>query len=346
METVAVLPPDERAALFQETAATMGISTVVVEKDFWVCFTLSRVFGLAEMPALVFKGGTSLSKAYRVIERFSEDIDITINRADLGFSGEDEPSNIDGTNARKRKLKELKEAAQRFVGNELQSGIAKDFENVLSSGDDWDVSLDKGDSAHQTLVFKYPPALELEKYSAGSYIRPFVKLEMGVRGGTEPAHTQEITSFAAEHFADYFSVRSARIHTLAAERTFWEKVTLLHDENHRPHKPAGGAWKEKSRHCYDIVMLAQSEIGARALADVGLLITVAGEKEVYFRNSWSRYEDARPGSLRIVPSGDFERALAADYPRMQQDMVFGDSPDWNEILAALAALEAKINNAS
>ena len=344
METVAVLPPDERGALFQETAARMGVSAVVVEKDFWACFTLSRVFGLKEMPALVFKGGTSLSKAYRVIDRFSEDIDITINRADLGFAGDNEPLNIGGNNARKRKLKQLREKAQHFVGGALQSGLVQDLEKVLSSRDEWEVSLDESDGDRQTLAFTYPPSLEPAGYLADSYIRPAVRLEMGVRGGMEPARSQEITPFAAEQFADYFSARDVRINTLAAERTFWEKVTLLHDENHRPNKPEGRAWTEKSRHCYDIVMLSRSEVGDRAVKDVDLLITVAREKDVYFRNGFSRYGDAQPGTLRIVPSGDFERALAADYPRMRENMVFGDSPDWDEVLAELGALEAKIND--
>src|ERR1700680_2777297 len=108
MDHFALLPAVERATVFREAAARLRVgSATIIEKDFWVCWTLKRIFSSRILPGPLFKGGTSLSKVYKVIERFSEDVDIVLDRHSLGFTGDQDPLNITGTNKRNRKLDEL-----------------------------------------------------------------------------------------------------------------------------------------------------------------------------------------------------------------------------------------------
>ena len=108
MDHFALVPAPERATVFREVAARLKLgSALIIEKDFWVCWTLQRIFSSQTLPGPLFKGGTSLSKVYRVIERFSEDVDIVLDRHALGFTGDQDPPNITGTNKRNRKLDEL-----------------------------------------------------------------------------------------------------------------------------------------------------------------------------------------------------------------------------------------------
>src|ERR1700686_1644576 len=183
MDHFAQLPAAERATVFREAAARLRLaSATIIEKDFWVCWTLQRIFSIATLPGPLFKGGTSLSKAYKVIERFSEDVDIVLDRHTLGFIGEQDPPNIAGTNKRNRKLDELvgkcSEIVQGTVRNELQNS----FRSVLGEGD-WTITVDPADADRQSLLFAYPLGLEAELYGLGSVICPALRLGFGRRRG-------------------------------------------------------------------------------------------------------------------------------------------------------------------
>ena len=183
MDHFALLPAAERATVFREAAARSRLgSATIIEKDFWVCWTLQRIFSSPTLPGPLFKGGTSLSKVYKVIERFSEDVDIVLDRHALGFTGDQDPPNIAGTNKRNRKLDELagkcSETVQGIVRDELQNS----FRSVLGEAD-WKISEDPADADRQSLLFAYPLGLESDLYGLGTYIRPVVRLEFGCRGG-------------------------------------------------------------------------------------------------------------------------------------------------------------------
>ena len=156
MDHFALLPAAERATVFREAAARLRVgSATIIEKDFWVCWTLQKIFSNAALPGPLFKGGTSLSKVYKVIERFSEDVDIVLDRHTLGFVGEQDPPNIAGTNKRNRKLDELvgkcSETVQGTVHNELRNS----FRSVLGEAD-WKISEDPADADRQSILFAYP----------------------------------------------------------------------------------------------------------------------------------------------------------------------------------------------
>src|SRR5579863_7035167 len=159
MDRFAQLPAAERATVFREAAARSRLgSATIIEKDFWVCWTLQRIFSNAALPGPLFKGGTSLSKVYKVIERFSEDVDIVLDRHGLGFTGEQDPPNIAGTNKRNRKLDELASKCSATVHGAVRHELEESFRSVLGEAV-WEISEDPADADRQSLLFTYPLGL-------------------------------------------------------------------------------------------------------------------------------------------------------------------------------------------
>ncbi len=353
MDDVARWPAPERAELFEETSARAGMpAAVVVEKDFWVCWTLRHVFGPAPIvPGMVFKGGTSLSKAYGAITRFSEDVDLSIPRAALGFADErDLTPGVSNTRAGRLRAA-MVAACDAYVGGTLRAELARRMAAALgrdhgargsTPGDVHEhlglLAVDPADPG--TLLLRYPTALPDTAYGARAYIRPVVRLEFGGRNEVWPAERRVIRAYALAAFPHVVAEGDVAVDVLAAERTFWEKATILHAEYHRPVPSARG--DRLSRHYADLAALAGGDVGTRALARPDLLAAVAAHKARYFPASWARYPDATPGTLRLVPHPELERALRRDYAAMR-DMFFDEPEPFDTVLAALAALERAIN---
>lgn len=340
MDRIAQAPPAERAELFRRSAAALRPerSPAIVEKDFWVCWVLRRVYDVLQFrPQLIFKGGTSLSKAYDAIERFSEDVDLSLSRRDLGFAEDRDPEEpgITGKESRRR-IKALVAACQEAIRDRLLPAIRRDFASVMGAGR-WQVALDAADP--QTIIFIYPRSDPAAAFPEA--IRPAVRLELGARSDDWPAEDREIRPYAAEAFPQAFPIAaSCRVHVLDARRTYWEKATILHAEFHRP--PGKAAAEGMSRHYYDLYRLSQQPIGRQALDRADLLERVVAHKRLFFTSAWARYETARPGSFHIVPPEERIPALRADYARMRE-MIFGEAPAWEQIVQGLQELEDQIN---
>jgi len=192
MDHFALLPAGERATIFREVAARSRVSSAtIIEKDFWVCWTLQRIFSTPTLQGPLFKGGTSLSKVYKVIERFSEDVDIVLDRHALGFTGDQDPPNIAGTNKRNRKLDELASKCSATVQGTILDELQQSFRSVLGETG-WKIGEDPADAYRQSLLFAYPLGLEADLYGLGTYIRPVVRLEFGCRGDVWPSEQQSI----------------------------------------------------------------------------------------------------------------------------------------------------------
>jgi hypothetical protein len=340
MDTVAQSTAKERAQLF-ETSATRrrpNMAAAIMEKDFWVCWTLRRLFEVLQFrPHLIFKGGTSLSKVYNAIERFSEDVDLSLSRRDLGFTDDRDPEQpgISRKEARRR-LDDLVGECQRVIVDRMVPELRGDFATVLGS-EGWTVELDTDDP--QTILFAYPKS-DMD-YGLGTYIRPTIRLEMGARSDDWPTVEGEITPYAAEIFPQAFTTaRSCRISTLEAARTFWEKATLLHAETHRP--PDRPCRERLSRHYYDLYLLSRQDISRKALTRRDLLNRVIQHKCFFFARSWAHYETAQPGSFRLIPGESRLETLRADYAEMKP-MIFGEYPEWETIIHGLKQLEKAIN---
>ncbi|MHA7882126.1 nucleotidyl transferase AbiEii/AbiGii toxin family protein [Nitratireductor rhodophyticola] len=345
MDKVARLPAGDRAALFGETGAGRGVANTIIEKDFWVCWTLKRLFGLPKNAAasLVFKGGTSLSKAFGIIRRFSEDIDLSFDRADLGYTGDRDPEQ-EGISRKKagRLIDDLVEDVERHIADRLLPALRAAIVDELGEPQDneWTLSIDEADA--QTLNFHYPIALPAAEYQGMAYITPRVRLELGARGDPWPVETKDIHPYAAEDFSDFFEDPYTAVTVLSARRTFWEKATALHAEANRP--AASATPQYFSRHYYDLAMLLGSDEGKAAAADLELLATVAKHKATFFRSGWANYDAARPGTLRLMPNEARIKDLRADYREMAP-MMFDDSPpSFDDILSTIEKLQESINS--
>lgn len=350
MDTVAALTTTERIELFLESANKRGVRREIIEKDFWVCWTLKRLFQLPDLgPHLIFKGGTSLSKIFRAIARFSEDIDISIDRAYLGFEGDKDPENIESRTKQKKTINQLRDVCRAKVNEELLPQLIAATEEILGPRENgnqqlWSITPYDKDPDGQSLVFAYPTVAEEAFIEENPYVKPSVLIEFGARADHWPAEEFPITPYAAEDFPQYFEQHSHTLKVLAAERTFWEKATLLHSEYHRPEEKATA--DRISRHYYDLHELAKSEIADRSLDQLDILKHVIEHKKIFFARASDDYDEALRGHLHMVPAEARLDALRRDYEKMQRDrMFFGDAPKLEDILKSLKGLEARINDA-
>ncbi|MHB8837778.1 MAG: nucleotidyl transferase AbiEii/AbiGii toxin family protein [Gemmatimonadaceae bacterium] len=329
---------DDRAELFEETAAKIGVaSPVAVEKDYWICWTLDAVFATAFREALVFKGGTTLSKVFRVIERFSEDIDLSVDRVLLGFEDAKDPAKAASKSKAKNLITALRSACDAWVQGPFREALVEKMSSRLT-GTRVEIAVDGTDPS--TLYFKYPPALREEFYGTATYIQPSIRLELGGRAELWPVIDSTIKSFCAEAFPGVVVDPDVPVRVLDPERTFWEKATIAHADFHLPEQK--GVGDRRSRHYYDLVMLARSDIGARALMNDALRAAVVEHKRLFFSSPAAQYETAVRGTFRIVPPADRLPALRTDYLKMRE-MLFTVPPDFDRLIEELAQLEGKIN---
>lgn len=338
MDAFLTQPVDRQRLIYEEAARRLGLSAGSVEKDLWVCWTLRALFRLpASGPHLTFKGGTSLSKGWKLIDRFSEDIDIVINREFLGFGGVDAPEDAPSNKQRVKRLEALMLAAQHHIRDVLGPALAQEIRRLLPSTDRWKLEPDADDPDAQTLLFHYPPAM-----GAAAYVRPVVKIELGARSDTEPSATPEIAPYLADAFPDDVPDSRFTVHAVAPERTFWEKVALLHEETYREGSATPKA--RLARHYYDLWCLITRGVAERAGRDRGLFDRVAAHRAVFFRRSRDAQASFRPGSLRLVPAEDRRALWQRDYDAMRDSMFFGETPEFAEILAVVNRFEEDFNS--
>ncbi len=341
MDGVAQLDHGERQLLFQQVAAKRGLLDTVIEKDFWVCWILKHLFNLPEShPALLFKGGTSLSKVHNLIWRFSEDVDLSVDRAGLGHPEPDDFASL-GSNARNRYLQQLDEACRDYVGGTLLPPLTEEFSKELGDGPggDWGLSQEREDGSD--LVFEYPTSSGRED-TQDSYLITPVKLELGARSDHWPNSMEAVHPYAAEEFPEYFQRPECAVRVINAERTFWDKAMILHREYHRLKNRSEISAFRCSRHYYDLAMLCQSWVRAKALADVALQEEVVTHQRSFFNRSWANFNQARKGTFRLVPQEALSNELEKDY-RGMRDYFFQEPPSFDEIVAELEALEKEIN---
>lgn len=338
MDDFAKLSSDERRIYFEGTATLRNMQAQIVEKDFWVCWTLKQLFGLPGIGEhLIFKGGTSLSKVFKVIERFSEDIDVSIDRGFLGFGGANEPEAGGSNKEKQRRVDSLKTACQAWIPTVLRPALEAAIRSKAMEAEKWSLLNDDDDPDRQTLLFEYPSSVPAV---ADAYIRRAVKIEPGARADHWPCESRTIIPFVAEQFPRGFHVPDSEVKVLSVERTFWEKATILHAEFHRPaDKPMPNRF---SRHYSDFYELIRKGVNRSAEDKPELLARVAEHKTLFFRSSWARYGEAAKGTLRIVPPPQRLKSLREDHGKMQQ-MYFGQPPDFDALLQRLREWEIRFN---
>ena len=339
MDRFLELPPDEQRLYFEQAAAQRGLPVAALEKDFWVCLTLRELFRLHDIGEhLTFKGGTSLSKVWGLIERFSEDIDLVIDKEVLGFGGDDSPEMAPSKKQRRKRGDAMKAACQEFVHDRIKPALQQSLSPLLDGVGMWDLEGDPDDGDRQTLLLTYPGV-----FPAGetAYLRPVVKIEMGARSDTWPAEERQIQPFLAEVFPAALPNAAVTVRAILPERTFWEKATLLHEENQRP--PEKRRNPRLSRHFYDLWAMICAGVGERAVSDLDLFARVVTHRQTFFPFSWTDDGTMARGSLQIVPEDSLVATWEADYRAMKEAMFSGEPPEFGEILRVVEEFERTFN---
>lgn len=307
----------------------MGMQPDVVEKDFWVCFMIDHLFHDCKYKnAFVFKGGTSLSKAYHVIERFSEDIDLILDWRKI--VGKDNPWEERSKTKQDLFNKQTNFKAAKFYAEELVPQLNMEIQEKLGKGN-W-FSVDKEDE--MVINFYYPQIFETE------YLRSCVRLEIGPLAEWLPSHETVITPFAAEKYPALFAQKNTSVLTIDVERTFWEKLTILHKIANFPKDKLLPA--RYARHLYDVYKMGNSWVRESAFEKKELL-----EKDIVFKQKFyyartAHYETATLESIMLVPGERLHKLLAEDY-RAMHNMIYGKIPEYDKIIEFLGKLEEEVH---
>lgn len=322
------LDREEKQAVLRNTMKKVKYPLYIIEKDWWVVQTLRLVSQMDIAEHLVFKGGTSLSKAWGLIDRFSEDIDLAINREFFGFSGE-----ISRTQVGK-----LKDASNKYISNDFLFSLQKAFDDAGMKDVQLSVVDEKApDDDPVKIAVIYPSVTE---YSA--YIQPHVLLEIGSRSLMEPATLCSFRSMVGQSFPDLpFADTDISIRCVNPERTFLEKLFLLHEEHQRPKEKM--KIKGKSRHFYDIYRIAQTEYADKAIADKELYKSIVAHRERFSKLGGVNYALHFPPNLNPIPPDEFISEWERDYTEVQGQMIAGEKIPFETLIQELKRIMGIIN---
>jgi len=336
------LPVSERALYFEQTALRRSLHPAIMEKDFWVCWLLSVLFAEPEFnQALVFKGGTSLSKVFGVIQRFSEDIDLSLSPAYLGVS-EDEEKVIASRTKRDAWMERLQKVCETAVRDRIQPSIEQRVRDLLGDwprDGAWTEFLLEPETQSPVILFHYP----VTQASGFAYLLRNVKMEFGSLTDQRPVDTRRIRPWIADELENSFQDWKCEVIALELDRSYWEKATILHAEHHRA--PESRMPVRFSRHYADMAALARHSESRVAVDRHDVRERVVAWKDRFFARKWARYDLAKPGTFRLIPPTGRIAELRGDYSAMR-DMYMVDPLPFDDVLATLADLEATINGAA
>lgn len=323
----------EQRLIMEQSAIRLSLPVQAVEKDLWVTAMLQIMFGLPCAESLVFKGGTSLSKVWRLINRFSEDIDLAIDRNLFNLDGD----------LTKKGVKKLRKASSVFVREELCNQIQdavgntplKDFCQIEAQPDG------KGESTYPEprIIFVRYQSLFDDKLD---YIAPIVKIEAGARSLLEPAENRKIDSMIESIFPNIkTAIADIPVRTAVAEKTFLEKAFLLHElfsvsnmvEAHR-----------RSRHIYDLHMMMQSGIAENAIQDDALWETINRHRSTLTSMQGVDYTPDIRDRIQLVPPKECRENWQNDYELMTGAMIYGSRPTFAELMDSMRELERRFRS--
>lgn len=329
------LNAQEQSQIYRALAQELVRTPVVLEKDVWVCWVLQILFTMPGRLPMAFKGGTSLSKVFGAIARFSEDVDIT-----LDYRGLDDSFDPFAEGVSRTRLKRFSEGLRSFVRDHVHGVVVPHFQGAADAAFGAGVvRLHVSDDGEQMRVY-YPTVLE----ASGNYVGDSVLIEFGGRNITEPNEHHQVQPDIAEHLAA-LDFPCSVVSVLSPARTFWEKATLMHVACQRDAFHAGA--ERLSRHWYDLAMLADLAYGQDAVADRALLEDVVRHKRVFYNTGYANYDACLARQLRLVPDGVALDALHDDFRRMiDAGMFIGSPPAFDAMIDRLRRLEAEINGES
>jgi hypothetical protein len=322
------IPDKEKAEIFQQASTMTGMAAHAVEKDWWVVQTLDMVFSLPIGEHIVFKGGTSLSKAWNLIERFSEDVDLALDRKFFGFEG----------TLNRNQITKLRKSAGAYIDETVVKGLQ---DQVMERGfDRVTLELVPGERSDRdrTIQLNYPNVIE-----SPGYLPPRVKIEFSCRSLMEPSTAQVFGAVVDKAFPDASFIESPiTVPTVNPERTLLEKIFLLHEEFQRPSESIRKG-DRLSRHLYDIVKLSESKFAAAAFGNPELYQTIVAHRREF--NAVQGVDYGRHGSadLQIVPPDDVAADWKRDYQIMIEEMIYElNPPQYEDLVKSLGKLMEKL----
>lgn len=324
------IPQESKINIFKDIEGKSNLKSVAIEKDWWVVQTLRLIFEMEMAESLVFKGGTSLSKGWGIIERFSEDIDLALDRRYLGFTGDLSKNQVD----------KLRKASHKFIKEQFFPALRGKFEEAGFV----DITIDlpesiQSDKDPQTIEISYPSILP----QVSEYIRPKVLIEIGSRSLHEPFSQRPINSFVGAYFEGRpFADRPTHIPCVNVERTFLEKLFLLHEEFQKPHPSM--RTHRLSRHLYDLEKIMDSEYGKKALESPALYQEIVKHRSKLTRINGMDYTKHAPQFINPIPPDSILKSWDSDYKTMQEQMIYGESLPFVDLIEKLKLLKTKVNS--
>jgi predicted nucleotidyltransferase component of viral defense system len=320
----------EKEAVFNAIASQKGMTPFAVEKDWWVSRTLDIIFQMDIAKHLVFKGGTSLSKAWKLINRFSEDIDLAIDQSFFeGYEGE----------ISRTKITRLRKEAGKYTTSTFFEELKKEFGKRGFLDLDFKIieALDS-DQDPRVLEIYYPNVIQ----SGSNYIAPRVQIEISCRSLREPFTEKEFGALVDEIYVDRDFVEPLfKVPTVNPERTFLEKLFLLHEEFHRSEKKI--RVDRLSRHLYDVFQLSKAGIVKSAIKDKALYETIVSHRYKYARVGDVDYNLHNPNTLNPIPIDTVIKEWEDDYLKMKEDMIYEEfKPTFKDLIINLEKIREKL----
>ena len=324
------IPEDRQREAINTVALQTGLPPSSIEKDWWVTQALKALHSLPYAEHIAFKGGTSLSKCWNLIARFSEDVDIALSREFLGFSGELSKTQISDR---------LRRAACSFVREKMQYDVQKALVDLGIRTDVFSV-----DVVITSVTTTDPEVITItyhSLYEVSPYIKNTVRIEISGRSMTEPIEKKAINAAIDTHFSKApFAEKPFEVNAVIPERTFLEKVFLLHEEFRKNEVRV----ERMSRHIYDLVMMMDSEnkIADRAIHNETLYKAVLEHRRKFIGLKGFNYDELYPATLCIVPNDNIARLWQDDYKFMGEHLIFGQMPSFEELISKLSTLNELI----
>ncbi|MFW5781376.1 MAG: nucleotidyl transferase AbiEii/AbiGii toxin family protein [Bacteroidota bacterium] len=322
------LTSEERQTIFDQIGIKLNIHPAAVEKDWWVVQTLSLLQSMEVAPYTVFKGGTSLSKAWNIIERFSEDIDLALDKQFLGI---DECSTV-------KQVKKLRSATRKYIYKIFIPELQEKFNNAGYTDVIVELNEEEGENLEPVQISVFYRSFT----EASNYTNPSVKIEIGSRSLREPFTNRKFSSLVGEHFPDKsFADAPISVPSVNPERTLLEKLFLLHEEFQKPAEEI--RVNRLSRHLYDVEKLMSTEFIDLALENQSLYNEIINHRSIYTKIAAVNYQLHQPKTLNPVPPDKILGEWEKDYKAMQESMIYGESLPFNKLIEKIKELKQRIN---
>ena len=325
------IPQKDLEQIIRNAAQKSGVNEAIIEKDYWVCFVLNYLFSKSKWKyALTFKGGTSLSKCFNIIQRFSEDIDLILDWRAIGY-GINEPWEERSNTKQDKFNKESNQKTEEFLKEWLLPQMEEDFKEIIGS----DFKLSIYEKEPQTIFFEYPKSYQ------SSYLIQSIRLEIGALAAWSPSEVIGIVPDLYKSYPVLFKGSFIEVRTVRPERTFWEKATILHHEANRPRELA--IPKRYARHYYDLFCMSNSIYKDKAFQNKDLLDKVVKFKKKFYPRKWAKYEGASFDAIKLVPEEYRLKEIELDYKNMKE-MFFAEPPSFDKVMQGRLSLEKEIHN--